>query len=141
LNTAPLFWNTILGGLQTAAFVVLGRIFDQDSAQGLLTPPPWVIDEHPGSLIVRDGTGQTLGYFYFDDEPQRRSAAKRLTKNEVRRRAANFAKLPELLRSANAGGVQGSDNPVLSWQVRKRFNDYHRRERAKVRADAKFQRP
>ena len=26
LNTAPLFWNTILGGLQTAAFVVLGQI-------------------------------------------------------------------------------------------------------------------
>jgi hypothetical protein len=31
LNTAPLFWNTILGGLQTAAFVALGRVFDQDS--------------------------------------------------------------------------------------------------------------
>jgi hypothetical protein len=25
LNTAPLFWNTILGGLQTSAFVTLGR--------------------------------------------------------------------------------------------------------------------
>jgi AbiU2 len=35
LNTAPLFWNTILGGLQTAAFVVLGRIFDQDSPHNL----------------------------------------------------------------------------------------------------------
>jgi hypothetical protein len=35
LNTAPLFWNTMLGGLQTAAFVVLGRIFDQDSAHNL----------------------------------------------------------------------------------------------------------
>lgn len=31
LNTAPLFWNTNLGGLQTAAFIALGRVFDQDS--------------------------------------------------------------------------------------------------------------
>jgi hypothetical protein len=35
LNTAPLFWNTILGGLQTGAFVVIGRIFDQDSVHNL----------------------------------------------------------------------------------------------------------
>jgi AbiU2 len=35
LNTAPLLWNTILSGLQTGAFVVLGRIFDQDSAHNL----------------------------------------------------------------------------------------------------------
>jgi hypothetical protein len=35
LNTAPLFWNTTLGALQTAAFVALGRIFDQDSAHNV----------------------------------------------------------------------------------------------------------
>jgi hypothetical protein len=35
LNTAPLFWNTLLGALQTAAFVALGRIFDQDSAHNV----------------------------------------------------------------------------------------------------------
>jgi hypothetical protein len=32
LNTAPRFWNTNLGALQTSTFVALGRIFDQDSA-------------------------------------------------------------------------------------------------------------
>lgn len=35
LNTAPFFWNTCLGALQMSAFIVLGRIFDQQSIHNL----------------------------------------------------------------------------------------------------------
>jgi hypothetical protein len=62
-------------------------------------PPPWTIEEaNNACFIVRDSTGQALGYFYFEEKPGRRSAAKLLTKDEARRIAANLAKLPTLLR-------------------------------------------
>ena len=49
-------------------------------------PPPWTIEEHNDAcFIVRDNTGQAVGYFYFEDEPGRRSADVRFEERAIRR--------------------------------------------------------
>ena len=48
----------------------------------------------PNYYVVRDADGQQLAYIYYSNDPDRRAAAKLLTKDEARRIAANIAKLP-----------------------------------------------
>jgi hypothetical protein len=67
-------------------------------AQPRRFPPPWSIEElNDACFVVKDASGQKLGYFYYEEEPGRRSAAKLLTKDEARRIAPNVAKLTDLL--------------------------------------------
>ena len=40
-------------------------------------PPPWSVEEHEESFIVKDANGQQLAYLYFEDEPQRQLSTRR----------------------------------------------------------------
>jgi hypothetical protein len=41
-------------------------------------PPPWSIEDIGAAFVVKDSNGQQLAYVYYEDEQQRRVAAKLL---------------------------------------------------------------
>jgi hypothetical protein len=62
----------------------------------------------------RGVAGSNKAYFYFEEEPGRRAAAKLLTRDEARRIAAKIAKLSRLLRRLHGSGcadlITGTDS-------------------------------
>jgi hypothetical protein len=50
---------------------------------------------------VQDAGGQPAGWFYFRHNEETARQAKVLTRDEARRMAVNFARLPELLGNLN----------------------------------------
>jgi hypothetical protein len=40
-------------------------------------PPPWSVEETDACFIVKDHTGMSLAYVYFEEEPGRRAAVQR----------------------------------------------------------------
>jgi hypothetical protein len=52
-------------------------------------PPPWSVEEYNDACFtVQDNDGQQLANVYFEDEPERRSAAKLLALDEGKYRQA-----------------------------------------------------
>ena len=45
----------------------------------------WSAEETDACFIVRDANGQALAYVYFEEEPGRRSAARRICSRETKR--------------------------------------------------------
>jgi hypothetical protein len=73
------------------------KLFDLLMSVSRRFPAPWSSELQPNYYVVRDANGQQIAYVYYSNEPGRRAAAKLLTRDEARRIAANFARLPELL--------------------------------------------
>jgi hypothetical protein len=56
-------------------------------------PAPWRVEENAESFVVTDGLGQKLAFLYFEDEPQRRTSMKRLTKDDAWRIARAITRI------------------------------------------------
>ncbi len=48
-------------------------------------PPPWIVEEHNcACFIVKDASGQALGYFYFISREEIRSALSGMSLRQLR---------------------------------------------------------
>jgi hypothetical protein len=68
---------------------------------------PWSAELQPNYYVVRDADGQQIAYVYYSNDPERRSAAKLLTKDEARRRRAKNKSEP-LIGGLSSGSSSSS---------------------------------
>jgi hypothetical protein len=61
-------------------------------------PPPWTVHEADEAWRVEDANGFAIVWFCWGRETTSGTWPDRMTKDEARRMAVNFAKLPGLLR-------------------------------------------
>ena len=81
--------------------------------------PYWHGHDLPSILYRFVDDGKLVAYVYFEEEPDRRSAAKLLTKDEARGIAANIAKLEARgQRRIGATRVGDADNLTVRKQCR-----------------------
>jgi len=78
-------------------------------------PAPSTIEDLGSCFVVKDSNGQKLGYFHYEEEPGRRSAARMQTRDEARQIAGNGCEL-----FSSEANSSASDSPLQSAQ---RTND------------------
>lgn len=61
-------------------------------------PAPWRVEDTGAAFKVVDANRVGLGWFYYGDGAAEAVSAGRLSRDQARRLAVNFARLPELLR-------------------------------------------
>ena len=66
---------------------------------------------------MKDAAGQALGYFYFEEEPGRRSVAKLPTKDEARRHGGQFRQVTETAVEAVGPSWRASTRPCASHRI------------------------
>jgi hypothetical protein len=71
-------------------------------------PRPWRVIEHPGSFTVQDATGKNMGWFHFKNDPRITQSVVVRFKDEARRRAMIFARLPEAPAEKNLAAADAS---------------------------------
>lgn len=64
-------------------------------------PPPWTVHHGEDAYWVQDTNGRKFGFVYFRDRDVIGSGGEAYqTRDEARRLASNFAKLPALLKGS-----------------------------------------
>ena len=67
-----------------------GRFWSGEEMTARRFPPPWSLEELDSCFVVTDSTRQKLAYVHFEDNPERRSAAKLLSRVEALRIAGQL---------------------------------------------------